>query len=178
MRSLVWGTLALAMLAGCGIYSSKEALESSIFRDEQRLRPLLANANSGELDDICEGVVASLLRDYARYANGHHGDSLANVFLMRRADLLQGMGDFSAAIEQWMNVAEGAVHSELAAEAIFRIGFIRESALQDTLGALKAYGELVRVYPESDWSGSAIEAAKWLSFNETEMMKVLDKGRE
>jgi TolA-binding protein len=92
--------------------------------------------------------------------------------------LLQGRGDFSAAIEQWMNVAEGAVHSELAAEAIFRIGFIRESALQDTLGALKAYGELVRVYPESDWSGSAIEAAKWLSFNETEMMKVLDKGRE
>lgn len=170
--ALVFGAF---LLPGCGLGEDVDGMASRIERNEQSLRPLLV---SEELDETGQDLVAELLRDYARYANAHHGDSLAGVFLMRRADLLQGMGEHEAAVEQWVNVAEGAGSPFLAAEAVFRVGFVRETALKDTVGALKAYGEVVRVYPESRWASAAIEAAKWLSFSEREMVRALESASD
>ena len=99
-------------------------------------------------------------------------------FGMRRADLLLGKGDAVAAIQQWIDVVGGGANGELAAEAMFRVGLTREVALQDTVGALKAYAELIRLHPESQWSGPAGEAAKWLTFSESEFIRALELGAE
>ena len=169
----LWSALVFCafLIPGCGLGGDVDVVASRIQGNERALRPLLVE---DELDEAGQALVAELLRDYARYANVHHGDSLAGVFLMRRADLLQGMGEHEAAVEQWVNVAEGGGSPLLAAEAVFRVGFVRETALKDTVGALKAYGEVVRVYPESQWASAAIEAAKWLSFSEREMLRALE----
>ena len=105
----------------------------------------------------------------------HHGDSASCGLLMRRADLLQGRGTPELAVDQWIDVVEGCPGSAFAPEALFRVGFARESALVDTTGALEAYAEVVRVYPESPWADQARMAARWLTFSETEFIRALEK---
>ena len=123
-----------------------------------------------------EQVVGQLLRGYATYANHHHGDSLATVFQMRRAELLLGKGAAAEAIRQWVDVVEGNPASGWAAEAMFRVGFTRETALRDTTGALEAYVGVIEAYPESPWAEQARQASTWLTFNEREMIRSLGAG--
>ena len=131
----------------------------------------------GQSDDMEQDVTA-LLRDYATYANTHHGDSLATRMLVKRAELLLGKGEASAAAEQWLNIAESGDAGGLVPEAMFRLGFIRETALADTIGALKAYAQVVQLYPESPWSQMAADASKWLTFNEREFIRALQQEGE
>ena len=127
------------------------------------------DGRSGEVG----GEVTELLRRYAQYANHHHGDSLAGAMLMRRADLLQGRGDAEEAIRQWIDVVEGYPKNPMAPEAMFRVGFTRETALGDTTEALKVYSELTRVYPQSAWAEQARNSVKWLSFSEEQLLRSL-----
>ncbi len=137
-------------------------------------------SSDGEVDWTNEEVqneVRFLLRSYAQYANDHRGDSLTSVYMMKRADLLHGRGDHEAAIAQWLDVVEGFPKEDIAAEAIFRMGFVRETAMQDTVGALKAYAELVRLFPESPWTAQAEMSAQWLTFSEEKFIEALSEGR-
>jgi hypothetical protein len=59
---------------------------------------------------------------------------------------------------------------------MFRIGFVRETALRDTVGALKAYGQLVTSFPESPWSEQAKMASTALTFSEKELLRSLGSG--
>lgn len=134
----------------------------------------------GSLDwesEEVEEVVGQLLRDYADYANHHHGDSLAAVYGMRRADLLLGKGDAEGAVRQWVDVVEVHPGSTWAAEAMFRVGFTRETALLDTTGALEAYAGIIRSFPESPWAEQARQASTWLTFSEEQMIRSLGANR-
>lgn len=172
-RLIIACASALA-LGAC--HQGDEALEDRIRQGERRMSAWMDSPDgvqwsAQEVDD----VVSGLLRDYALYANSHHGDSTSCGMLMRRADLLQGRGTPALAVDQWIDVVEGCSGSAFAPEALFRVGFARESALVDTTGALEAYGELVRVYPESPWADQARMAARWLSFSESEFIRALEK---
>jgi len=149
-----------------------------IERHEAALKLFIDSSESVDWEDaeVAESVRA-LLRAYAAFANQHHGDSLAGAFLMRRADLLQGRGDFEEAVNQWLSVLEGYPQAHFAPEAIFRIGFTRETALRDTMGALKAYGQLVDIYPESMWTEQAQHSLKWLTFSEAQMIQALEEEK-
>ena len=171
------GGVLLVALYACGARPEGEEVALRIAKTEQELAPLLQE-EALEVSDEATHLVQSLLRDYATYINAHHGDSLSLHFGMRRADLLLGKGDAVAAIQQWIDVVGGGANGELAAEAMFRVGLTREVALQDTVGALKAYAELIRLHPESQWSGPAGEAAKWLTFSESEFIRALELGAE
>ena len=170
--------LALAICWGCGVAGPDALVLERIEKAEAELRPFLKSTDAEVLPPEGERVVSSLLRDYAAYANAHHGDSLAVLFLMRRADLLQGRGDHEAAVNQWLDVAEGGGPDECIAESIFRVGFLRETELKDTTGALKAYAEVMRIHPNSQWASSAGDAAKWLTFSESEFIKALQRGQD
>lgn len=168
----------LALAGGCQSDPDK-ALKNRIEVAEGQLAPYLSeDGEEGEWNEEAEKWVQSLLRDYATYANGHHGDEWALRYQMRRADLLQGLGKHEMAIQQWMDVMDADPQSALAAEAMFRVGFLRETALADTVGALKAYSEILRVYPESQWAEPAASASKWLTFNEENFIRALRNGTE
>ena len=98
--------------------------------------------------------------------------------LMKRAELLLGKGEADAAAEQWLNIVESGGSSAYVPEAMFRLGFIRETALADTTGALKAYAQVVHLYPESPWSEMAADASKWLTFSEREFIRALEQEGE
>lgn len=171
--------MVMCWVQGCGLSDpdASEALMAEIDATEQRFGSRLLS--TGEVDwtnEEVQGEVRSLLRAYAEYANVHHGDSLAAVYLMKRADLLQGRGDHEAAIAQWLDIVEGFPQNAVAAEAIFRMGFLRETALKDTVGALKAYAELSRVFPESPWTAQALMSAQWLTFSEERLIEELSEG--
>ena len=123
-----------------------------------------------------EQDVTALLRDYATYANTHHGDSLATRMLVKRAELLLGKGEASAAAEQWLNIAES--RGCWRARAGSHVSGWASSARQHwrtRLGALKAYAQVVQLYPESPWSQMAADASKWLTFNEREFIRALQQ---
>jgi tetratricopeptide (TPR) repeat protein len=171
----------LVLGTGCqspsGTSGSQSARLSQIEASEQAFRKMLEKeADLDWASEEVQDVVSRLLRQYAEFANGYRGDSLAPVFLMRRADLLQGKGAADAAVRQWIDVAEGFPRNALAPQAIFQVGFIRETALKDTLGALKAYSELIQVYPESHWAEQAGLAAQWLTFKEGRLGGALEEG--
>lgn len=177
--TLIFSLLAVGLAQGCGTQNNgtskmlREEIEAAEELFGKRLR------STGEVDwadEQAQDEVRSLLRAYAEYANAHHGDSLSAVYLMKRADLLQGRGDHEAAIAQWLDVVEGFPQDAVAAEAIFRMGFLRETALQDTVGALKAYAELVRLFPESPWTSQAAMSAQWLTFSEKKFIEELSEG--
>lgn len=174
-RSVLLVLLALVML-GCGGQATGDGVARITALEERMVQWM---DGSGELDwssDEVQDVVGQLLRGYAEYANGHHGDSLAGVYRMRRAELLLGKGDASAAIDQWVDVVEGHPTTPWAAEAMFRVGFTRETALADTVGALEAYSGLIGAFPESPWAEQARQASAWLTFNEREMIRSLREG--
>lgn len=176
---VLMGVLVGCWLQGCGVSGSDAsgALVAEIETVEERFGSRLRS--TGEVDWTNKEVqaeVRSLLRAYAEYANAHHGDSLAAVYLMKRADLLQGRGDHEAAIAQWLDVVEGFPRDAVAAEAIFKMGFLRETALRDTAGALKAYAELTRLFPESPWTAQAAMSAQWLTFSEERLIEALSEG--
>ena len=170
--------VALVICSSCGVAGPDAQALERISKAEAELQPFLKSTDAAVLPPEGERAVSSLLRDYAAYANAHHGDSLAVLFLMRRADLLQGRGEHEAAINQWLDVAEGGGPDEWMAESIFRVGFLRETELKDTTGALKAYEELIRIHPNSRWASSAGDAAKWLTFSESEFIKALERGQD
>lgn len=176
-----WRVFVLVGLAlgwsRCGGGDGIEAWSARIAAAEAELAPMLQQEDI-EVSEETETQVRHLLREYAAFANAHHGDSLAFLYSMRRADLLLGKGDAEAAVQQWIDVVEGGSGAALASEAMFRVGLTRETALADTVGALKAYAELLRLYPESPWAGPAGEAAKWLTFSEREFIRALESGTE
>ncbi len=181
-RLLLVLTCCAWVASSCGEASNDRGLQSSereeIEKWEEDFKRFFKSADGVDwADSEVQSSVSRLLRGYADFANRHHGDSLAGAFLMRRADLLQGRGDVDAALSQWLNVVEGYPQTSFAPEAIFRMGFARETALLDTAGALKAYGQLVEVYPESSWSEQARQSLKWLTFNEAQMMRALEAGQ-
>ena len=172
----VFAVLSVAALWGCSSASGNadDKLLGQIAKSEAEFRRFVdADADVDWLDADVQAVVGELLRGYAEYANGHRSDSLSIAFLMRRADLLQGKGDAAGAVKQWIDIAEGFPQSASAPEAIFLVGFARESALRDTAGALEAYGELVKTYPLSPWAEQATLAAKWLTFDEAAIIRAL-----
>ena len=176
----IWA-LCLLITAGCHAPErqpgSKNARLADIETSEQTFREMLEQ--EADLDWAAPEVqdaVHGLLRQYAEFANHFRGDSLAPAYLMRRADLLQGKGAPEEAVRQWIDVAEGFPRSAWAPQAIFRVGFARETALSDTLGALKAYSELTQVYPESPWAEQAGLAAQWLTFEEGQVAGALEGG--
>lgn len=177
MRTVV--SLAFVCLAfACGEADPDETLLRRIDAAEARmLNRLAAGEEVGQSDDM-DADVTLLLRDYATYANAHHGDSLATRMLMKRAELLLGKGEADAAAEQWLNIVEGGGSSAYVPEAMFRLGFIRETALADTTEALKAYAQVVQLYPESPWSEMAADASKWLTFSEREFIRALEQEGE
>ena len=170
------GVFWLALLT-CGPQGEREQLLSRIAESERTLGPMLREEGVNTSEES-QALVQQLLRDYAAFSNAHHGDSLAPLFGMRRADLLLGKGDAEEAVGQWIDVVEGGAPPELASEAMFRVGLTRESALGDTLGAKKAYAELLRLHPESRWAGPAQDALKWLGFSEREFIRALESGTE
>lgn len=172
-------SLALVCLAfACGEVDPDEALLRRIDAAEARmLDRLVAGEEVGQSDEV-DADVTLLLRDYATYANAHHGDSLAVRMLMKRAELLLGKGEADAAAEQWLNIVESGGLAGYVPEAMFRLGFIRETAMADTTGALKAYAQVVQLYPESPWSQMAADASKWLTFSEQEFIRALEQDGE
>ena len=184
MRIQRSAAVALCVLLAVGCQSTNERAGSQgarladIGASEQRFRAMLEQeADADWSSPEVQEVASSLLRQYAEYANGFRGDSLAPVFLMRRVDLLQGKGAIDAAVSQWIDVAEGFPRSAYAPQAIFRVGFARETALTDTVGALIAYTELIQVYPESPWAEQEGLAAQWLTFKEGQVAGALEGGK-
>ena len=176
------GGLCVLMVCGCQPSGEKAAIRAARLADiaasEQQFRGMLEQeADVDWTSPEVQEAASSLLRQYAAFANGFRGDSLAPLFLMRRADLLEGKGAAEAAVGQWIDVAEGFPRSALAPQAIFRVGFARETALTDTLGALEAYSELMQVYPESPWAEQAGLAAQWLTFREDQVGGALEQGQ-
>jgi hypothetical protein len=171
--------LVIASLAvACSEADPDEALLRRVDAAEARmLDRLAAGEQVGQSDDMDQDVTL-LLRDYATYANAHHGDSLATRMLMKRAELLLGKGKADAAAEQWLNIVESGGSAAFVPEAMFRLGFIRETALVDTVGALKAYAQVVQLYPESSWSQMAADASKWLTCSEGEFIRALQQEGE
>jgi len=164
--------------ASCGVHDPDTELLRRIDAAEARMMDELSRGgNVGQSGDS-ERDVTSLLRDYATYANAHHGDSLATRMLVKRAELLLGKGEAEAAAEQWLNIVESGGAGGVVPEAMFRLGFIRETALADTSGALKAYAQLIQLYPESPWSKMAADASKWLTFSEREFIRALRQEGE
>ena len=176
-RLPTWVLAAIGLWCGCHVSPPENELTSRIMSAETELAPLL-ESEFDALPERGEALVQGLLRDYAVYANAHHGDSLALQYSMKRADLLLAKGDAEAAIQQWIDVVGASVGEALASEAMFRIGLAREVALSDTVGALKAYSELLRLYPGGCWAEEAREAAKWLTFNEREFIRALESDAE
>lgn len=171
--------LGVLCTIGCGEGAAEDRELGAIREDEGVMAALIAqNAPVDWEDATTEQVVRRLLKGYADYANRHHGDSLSAIFLMRRADLLQGRGDADAAVSQWRDVAEGYPGTRSAPEAIFRMGFMRETVLDDGAGAREAYTELIRVYPDSPWSEQARWSLKWLGLNDEELIRSLSAGSE
>ena len=176
-RLSIWVLAAFGLWAGCQVAPPSNELTSRIASAELELAPML-ESEFDALPEQGEALVQSLLRDYATYANAHHGDSLALQYSMKRADLLLAKGEAEAAVQQWIDIVGAGGGEALASEAMFRIGLAREATLADTIGALKAYSELLRLYPESRWAEAAGEAAKWLTFNEREFIRALESGAE
>lgn len=168
--------LVVACLASaCADNSPDGELLRRIDAAEDRMIDRLAAGQEVGRSDVVEEDVAMLLRDYAAYANAHHGDSLSMRMLMKRAELLLGKGEAEAAAEQWLNIVEGGGSAGLVPEAMFRLGFIRETALADTTGALKAYAQVVQLYPNSPWGQMAADASKWLTYSEVELVRALQR---
>ena len=169
------------VLAGCGGQTistgSRKAMLDEIKRAESEFKVLLEAPSGVDWDEPeVASLVSGLMRGYADFANAYRKDSLAGVFLMRRADLLQGRGDAEEAEGQWLDVIDGFPSSQLAPEAMFRVGFLRETVMGDTTGAMEAYSQLVAIYPRSPWSEQAAASIKWLGFSESEFIRSLKEG--
>ena len=179
---MTWRHWALSLapwllLVSCSEGGEDTELLDRIRETEQRVFPQLeAWSDQRVPNEAMEKDISRLLRDYALYANAHHGDSVANRMLVKRAELLLGRGDALAAEAQWLDIVEGGADAELMPEALFRVGFIRETRLADTTGAMKAYAEVMRLYPGSAWSVMAADASKWLTFSEEQFIRALEQG--
>ena len=167
----------IAAVLACNSRKADDMLLEKITKLEARVIPKLDTWETGRVQELgLEQDITSLIRDYAQYANVHHGDSVSNRMLVKRAELLLGRGQVEAAERQWLDIVEGGADEALLPEALFRLGFIRETALMDTTGAMKAYAEVSRLFPESAWAKMALDASRWLTFSEENFIQALGKG--
>lgn len=74
----------------------------------------------------------------------------------RRAEMFFAQGEHRLAVEEYLKVADNYPQSELADDALYKLGYVLRAHLEDSRGALMAYERLANSYPSSPYADDAL----------------------
>lgn len=145
MRLLSLGTILLLLLSGCNQTEEVSA---------QRISELEEQVRTGTAPDTV--LINTLLASYHQYNEGHPGDSLIPYYLLREADLLQGVfHDNQKALEIYSSLTSNYKDHEVAPQAMFMKAYVWDENLDNKDEAAKAYQQMIQTYPNHTLSNDA-----------------------
>lgn len=98
--------------------------------------------------DYDTASVRQLIRNYRSYRENHKGDSLSPYYLLKEADLRQGVfNEDQPAIGLYEQFSEYYPSHQLVPRAMFMQAYVYDEKLMDREKAVQAYEELINKYP-------------------------------
>jgi len=141
LKNLLYGLLAVAILAGCAGNAEKKrildriaASEAKIFGDSLRAIP---DQNTG-----MEAIQA-----YTDYANEYPGDTLSAEYLYKGAEIAMNLKMSAMAVEYYKRILEAYPAYSRAPYCIFLQAFILENQMNQYDQAKALYQEFIDKYP-------------------------------
>lgn len=128
--------------------SEKERLANRIAKAEQAL----LNDSTKTLDP---SIAKKVMKDYLDYASQYKDDTLAPVFLFKAADLANGLQQPAESIRLYQQLLKDYPDFKKAPAALFMIGFIFDTSLNDKAKAKEFYTRFLSAYPQHPLAQSA-----------------------
>jgi len=95
----------------------------------------------------------SLLKEYRSRLAEARGPERLKVQMLLAEHFFLNFEEPDSALATYSKVAEGDTSGIYAPKAMYAIGWIRENVSRDSVGAAEAYGELLKLYPDSRYAG-------------------------
>lgn len=149
IKKIVAGVFTLAFVISLFSCSSeKERLANRIAKGEEQL---LNDSTKMLNPDIAKKV----MKDYVDYVAQYKDDSLSAGYLFKAADLANGLQQPKESIRLYEQLLKQYPNFKKAPSALFMIGFIYDTILQDKEKAKAYYAEFLQKYPQHPLASSA-----------------------
>jgi outer membrane protein assembly factor BamD (BamD/ComL family) len=151
---------------------------------EDKVTPEIINELEAEIRssaDIDTSIARELIADYRHYRELHSGDSLSPYYLLKEADLMQGVfNEDLRAIGLYNQLSDHYPSHPLMPRALFMKAYVYDEKLSDRDNAINSYETLIRTYPNHPLSSDARNLLSILTDSaseEEQVAKWLEKAK-
>ena len=146
LKTAAYVSLGLLCIIGCT--SEKKKLSDSIHGDEE----ILMKDSSGIMN---QPVSIRTLHEYLEYSEKFPEDTLSPEYLVRAADLSNGMKQYRQSVDLFGKMLKNYPGHRKAAAALFMQAFVYETSLHQKDSAIAKYNEFLQKYPSHSLAPSA-----------------------
>lgn len=174
--------LLIAVLFGCG--GGEQQKDPIAFAAEQRRTNLKNEIDSLEKRvnrkdaEFERGTALQLVRAYQDFYNQNMKDTLSGEYLFRAASLSVSLKKPQQAINQLVTYYDTYKTASRRPEALYLVGFIYDSELQNAAKAEEFYKRVIEIYPENMWAEQARAALQFVGLSDEELIKKLEAGNQ
>jgi len=154
-RILTFAMIAFIFIA---CTSEKTKLANAIKADEEILR----SDSNGTMN---KEVLTRTMHNYLEYATKFPDDTISPEYLVRAADLSNGIRQYQQSIDLFRKVYTTYPEHRKAAAAMFMEGFVFETSMHQKDSAKAIYSEFIRRYPDHVLAASAKASLDQLNNN-------------
>lgn len=180
-RHLLFYIIILATFVGC---REQEQQHPIGFAAEQRRTGLKHDIDSLEkrINDknssFDRSTALQLVKAYQDYYNQNTKDTLSGEFLFRAASLSVSLKKPQQAINQLVTYYDTYKTASRRTEALYLIGFIYDSEMQNVEKAKEYYQRVMEIYPQSLWAEQANAAMQFVGLSDEELIKKLEAANQ
>jgi tetratricopeptide (TPR) repeat protein len=157
MKQLYTAAITLILIIGfTSCTSEKERLANRIAKGEEQL----LNDSTKMLNPE---IARKVMKDYVDYVAQYKEDTLAPVYLFKAADLANGLQQPKESIRLYEQLLSEYPEFKKAPSAVFMIGFIYDTVIQDKQKAKEYYQKFLDKYPQHPLAQSAVASLEQIN---------------
>jgi tetratricopeptide (TPR) repeat protein len=178
-NQIFYGYFFLMALVSCSEEKSKN--DPIAFAAEQRRKLLVNKIDSLESILKSNAIVfdresaLKLVQTYQDYYNQNINDTLSGEFLFRAASMSVSLKKPQQAINQLSTYYDVYKTASRRPEALYLIGFVYDSELNNVEKASEYYKRVIEVFPESKWAEQSKGALEFVGLTDDEIIRKLEE---
>ncbi|MFN6380459.1 MAG: tetratricopeptide repeat protein [Flavobacteriales bacterium] len=178
-NKIFYGCFFLIAILSC--HQEKSKNDPITFAAEQRRKSLLHKIDSlesvlGLNSSVFDRESAlKLVQTYQDYYNQNTDDTLSGEFLFRAASMSVALKKPQQAINQLSTYYDVYKTASRRPEALYLIGFVYDSELNNAEKASEYYKRVIEVFPESKWAEQSKGALEFVGLTDDEIIQKLEE---
>lgn len=159
--------IGLIVLLTWGCTSKNDAQRQAIKEMEQRLNEKFSPVTAD-----------SLAQSYIAYVSSHPDDTLSPRYLYNAARMFVNLNNGSQALTYFAQFRTQYPEHSRASDALFMLGFVQETLLQNLEAAKQHYQEFIRLYPGHNLADDAQASIALIDIPLEELVKQFEAKQD